>query len=105
MMPGSKIVRSIEGGIERVEDLNRWLTGDLSPDVTFLLEVEPGTAGNRGGEVDRFEREGEELQRAVAAAYDELAERHADRYVRIDASRSPKEVHADVLAHLAGVRA
>jgi dTMP kinase len=91
-------------GIERVEDLNRWLTGDLSPDVTFLLDVEPATAGNRGGEVDRFEREGEDLQRAVAAAYDELAERHADRYVRIDASRSPKEVHADVLARLAGVR-
>jgi dTMP kinase len=91
-------------GIERVEDLNRWLTGDLSPDVTFLLEVEPATAGSRGGEVDRFEREGEDLQRAVAAAYDELAERHADRYVRIDASRSPKEVHADVLARLAGVR-
>jgi dTMP kinase len=91
-------------GIERVEDLNRWLTGDLSPDVTFLLEVEPATAGNRGGEVDRFEREGEDLQRAVAAAYDELAERHPGRYVRIDASRSPKEVHADVLAHLAGVR-
>ena len=87
-------------GIERVEELNRWLTGDLSPDVTFLLEVEPATAGNRGGEVDRFEREGEELQRAVAAAYDELAERHADRYVRIDASRPPKEVHEDVLAHL-----
>lgn len=91
-------------GIERAEDLNRWLTGDLSPDVTFLLEVEPATAGDRGGEADRFEREGEALQRAVAAAYDELAERHADRYVRIDASRSPKEVHADVLARLAGVR-
>ena len=91
-------------GIERVEDLNRWLTGDLSPDVTFLLDVEPATAGDRGGEVDRFEREGEDLQRAVAAAYDELAERHADRYVRIDASRSPQEVHADVLARLAGVR-
>jgi dTMP kinase len=91
-------------GIERVEDLNRWLTGDLSPDVTFLLDVEPATAGDRGGEVDRFEREGEDLQRAVAAAYDELAERHADRYVRIDAARSPQEVHADVLARLAGVR-
>ena len=91
-------------GIERVEDLNRWLTGALSPDVTFLLEVEPATAGSRGGEVDRLEREGEDLQRAVAAAYDELAERHADRYVRIDASRSPNEVHADVLARLAGVR-
>ena len=87
-------------GIERVEQLNHWLTGDLEPDVTFLLEVQPTTAAGRGGELDRFEREGETLQRAVAQAYDELAERHADRYVRIDASRAPEEVHADVLARV-----
>ena len=31
-------------GIERVEELNRWLTGDLWPDVTFLLDVAAGTA-------------------------------------------------------------
>ena len=73
-------------GIERVEELNRWITGGLWPDVTFLLEVEPADGGRRAAaRVDRFEREGEELQRAVAAAYDELAERHPDRYVRIDA--------------------
>jgi dTMP kinase len=87
-------------GIAQVEDLNRWLTGDLWPDVTFLLEVDPATAEKRGGELDRFEREGEKLQRAVAQAYEQLAERHADRYVRIDASRSPAEVHADVLARI-----
>ena len=87
-------------GIERVEELNQWLTGKLEPDVTFLLEVEPATAAGRGGELDRFEREGEDLQRAVARAYDELAGRHPGRYVRIDASRPPEEVHADVLARL-----
>ena len=87
-------------GIESVEELNQWITGNLEPDVTFLLEVEPAKAANRGGELDRFEREGAELQRAVAKAYDELAARHPDRYVRIDASRSADEVHADVLARL-----
>ena len=87
-------------GIARVEELNEWLTGKLEPDVTFLLEVEPGTASGRGGELDRFEREGEALQRAVAKAYDELAERHSARFVRIDASRPPEEVHADVLARV-----
>ncbi len=87
-------------GIEPVEELNQWLTGKLEPDVTFLLEVEPATAAGRGGELDRFEREGEALQRAVASAYDELANRHAERYVRIDAARPAGEVHADVLARL-----
>lgn len=87
-------------GIERVEELNSWLTGKLDPDVTFLLDVEPAAAAGRGGELDRFEREGEDLQRAVAQAYDELAERHLHRYVRLDGSRPPEEVHADVLARL-----
>jgi dTMP kinase len=87
-------------GIARVEELNAWLTGNLEPDVTFLLDVEPATASGRGGELDRFEREGEALQRAVAQAYDELAERHLARFVRIDASRPAEEVHADVLARV-----
>jgi dTMP kinase len=92
-------------GIERIERLNDWIAGGLWPDVTFLLDVPPGVARGRGGEDDRFEQEGEELQRAVAAAYEELARRHADRYVRIDASRSPHRVHEQVLAEVDARRA
>jgi dTMP kinase len=88
-------------GIDRVEQLNDWVTGGLWPDVTFLLEIEPAAAGGRRGDhEDRFEREGDELQRAVAAAYDELAHRHPGRYVRIDAGLSMEEVHEQVLAEL-----
>jgi dTMP kinase len=92
-------------GIERVEQLNDWVAGGLWPDVTFLLDVPPGVAGTRGGEADRFEQEGEELQQAVAAAYEELAERHADRYVRLDATRPKSEVHQQVLAEVESRRA
>jgi dTMP kinase len=87
-------------GIDRVEDLNRWLTGDLWPEVTFLLDVDPAMASERSGQLDRFEREGEPLQRAVAAAYDELARRHPERYVRIDGTRPVEDVHRDVLARV-----
>jgi dTMP kinase len=92
-------------GITRVEELNDWIAGGLWPDVTFLLDLPAGDAGARPGELDRLEGEGESLQRAVAAAYEELAERHPGRYVRIDAARSPEEVHADVLAEVANRRA
>jgi dTMP kinase len=84
-------------GIERVEELNRWITGGLEPDVTFLLDVPAATASERPAERDRFEDEGEELQRAVAAAYDVLAKRDPERYVRIDATRSVEDVHREVL--------
>jgi dTMP kinase len=87
-------------GIDRVEELNRWITGDLNPDVTFLLEIEPGNAHRRPADLDRFEEEGEELQRAVAAAYELLAGRHSERYVRVDADRPVDQVHQDVLARV-----
>jgi dTMP kinase len=88
-------------GIDRVEELNRWITDDLEPDLTFLLELEPASASGRGtAEEDRFEQEGEQLQRAVAQAYEQLLARHGDRFVRIDADRAAEEVHRDVLAHL-----
>jgi dTMP kinase len=87
-------------GIDEVEELNAWITEGLSPDLTFLLELQPLVASGRGGEDDRFEREGEGLQRAVADAYELLARRHADRYVRLDATRPVEDVHRDVIAHV-----
>jgi dTMP kinase len=88
-------------GIDRVEELNRWITDGLEPDLTFLLELAPASASGRGAaEEDRFEHEGEQLQRAVAEAYEQLAMRHGDRYVKIDAGRPPEEVHRDVLARV-----
>ena len=79
-------------GIDRVEQLNDWIAGGLWPDLTFLLEVDLDAARKRRGEPDRFENEGESLQRAVAAAYEELAERHPERYVRIDSLREPHDL-------------
>jgi dTMP kinase len=74
--------------------------------VTFLLEIDPAAAGaRRSDDEDRFEREGEELQRAVAAAYEELAGRHPERYVRIDARLPREQVHEQVLAELRARRA
>jgi dTMP kinase len=85
-------------GIDKVEELNRWITNGLDADLTILLDIAPAEASARPAESDRFEQEGEALQRAVASAYDELAGRHSKRYVRIDAARPPDDVHRQVLA-------
>jgi dTMP kinase len=92
-------------GIDEVERLNLWITGNLEPDLTFLLDVPLGDARARLGEPDRFEDEGETLQRAVVEAYDELAIRFSHRYVRIDAARPPEEVHREVLQAVEARRA
>ena len=92
-------------GIERVEELNRWLTGDLWPDVTFLLDVDPGRGeqAQRGAGPLRAGGRGSSSARSRPPTTS-WRERHPDRYVRIDGTRSAEEVHADVLARVrAGV--
>jgi dTMP kinase len=93
-------------GTEAVTELNRIATGGLAPDLTLLLRIEPGPAAQREGEDDdRFEREGLELQSAVADAYDEIARREPERVVVIDAARDVDAVHADVAAAVERARA
>ena len=94
-------------GVDLVEQLNAFVVAECAPDLTLLLRIDPDAALARGqqrlaaGEqdgADRFEVEGEELQRRVAGAYDELATRHPERIVALEASGTPQEVHARVLA-------
>jgi dTMP kinase len=91
-------------GIEDVERVNHFATRGLKPDLTFLLDLSPADAAARTGESDRFEDEGTELQAAVAAAYERLVRADPERWRRIDATRSPQEVHADVLAAVEAAR-
>jgi dTMP kinase len=91
-------------GIEDVERVNHFATRGLKPDLTFLLDLSPADAAARTGESDRFEDEGAELQAAVGAAYERLVRADPERWRRIDATRSPQEVHADVLAAVEAAR-
>ena len=91
-------------GVEAVERINRFATGDLVPDLTFLLAIDPAAAAARAGETDRIEGEGEALQRAVLDSYEELASIDPERWRRLDADRPPEQVHADVLAAVEAAR-
>ena len=98
-------------GIEIVERLNALVVGSCVPDITVLLRVDVETALERGQQrlaegsddgTDRFEAEGAEFQRRVAAAYDDLARRHPDRIVGVDGEGEPEVVHARVLEAVRG---
>jgi dTMP kinase len=85
-------------GIEDVARVNEFAVRGLKPDLTFLLELSPDDAASRSGESDRFEDEGARLQQAVGDAYEQLMKADPERWRRVDARRSPDEVHAEVLA-------
>jgi dTMP kinase len=92
-------------GAERVEEICDLATGGVWPDVTVLLRIEPEAAASRIGRrtADRFEGEGIDLQRLVAAGYDEVARRHPERVRVVEADGDRDAVHAAVLAEVQGV--
>ncbi|HEY0318262.1 MAG TPA: dTMP kinase [Solirubrobacterales bacterium] len=91
-------------GVGEVIGLCDTATDGLWPDLTLLLRLDPEVGLGRADGDDRFEAEGLELQRAVALAYDEIAQIAADRVVVIDATGSVEQVHERVMEAVEGVR-
>jgi dTMP kinase len=93
-------------GTELVERLNEIAIAGCLPDLTVLLRIDPEDAESRGQQrlarggadgSDRFEGQGIEFQRLVAAAYDDLAARHPERIAVVDADGDVTRVHARVM--------
>ena len=84
-------------GVGEVIGLCDTATDGLWPDLTLLLRVDPEVGLGRAEGEDRFEAEGLDLQRAVAEAYEEIAQIADDRVVVVDATSSVDDVHAQVL--------
>ena len=90
-------------GVERVLELNLHATGELLPDRTFLVLLDPEEAARRSSRPDRIESEGIELQRRVDRAYRELASRFPERIATIDGSRPRDEIAKEVRNDLRAV--
>jgi len=83
-----------------LQAFHRRVTGDLVPDRTYLVEVNPETAQARRDDAarddDRMEAAGDDFYKRVRDAYAELAEEHSDRFVRLDGTRSIDALHDTV---------
>lgn len=85
-------------GIVRVRELSEVATDGLTPDLTFLLRIDPAFGLDRAQSDDRFEAEGVRFQQRVAEAYEDIARREPSRVIPIDATGSPEEVHKLIMA-------
>jgi dTMP kinase len=79
-----------ELGVDEVERINRWATGDLRPDVTVLLDLDPERGVGTMVDKDRLEGAGDDLHHRARQCFLDLAARDPDRYLILDA-RAPKE--------------
>ena len=86
-------------GEQDVLTLNVWATQGLFADLVILLHLEPERGLLRSTEApDRMELEGQDFHAKVSDAYLKIAEEHPERFVVIDADRTPGEVFEDVKA-------
>ncbi len=96
--------RGLDTGL--IESLNRFVCGEVEPDLTLLFDIPVETGLKRAlarmaddepsQREDRFESETLEFHRRVREGYLALARREKKRFRVIDASKSIDEVHAEV---------
>ena len=87
---------------EKLSTLERWVQGDLQPDLTIVFDLPPAVGRARAGSIktpDRFEREDEAFFERVRYGYLQRAEAAPKRIRLVDASKSI----ADVQLHLASI--
>ncbi|EAQ05747.1 MULTISPECIES: dTMP kinase [Yoonia] len=87
----------------KVDALHALMIG-REPDLTFVIDMDPATALERGlarrsGE-DRFEDFGLPFQETLRHGFLALARAEAQRCVLIDGNRTPDQIASDVAAHL-----
>ena len=85
------VARQIESAT--VAQINRFAVGNVRPDLTILIDIEPQTGMARvrsrsNDQLDRMERETIEFFQAVREGYLRLAESEPDRFLVVDGSQS-----------------
>lgn len=89
-------------GIDNIININMFATEDTWPDLTLLFDIEPELgleriAKNKEREINRLDLEKLEFHKKVRETFLSLAKKQPDRFVVIDASKTPDEVKQDAL--------
>ncbi len=95
-------------GVELVEQLSLLATRGRVPDLTILLDLDPAQVHVRTdtaldhngvrGEQTRFDTEAESFHRRVQEGFRFLARTHPERIKVVDASRSPQQIHQEIIS-------
>jgi dTMP kinase len=96
-------------GTDAVRSINEWATSGLQPDLTVLLDVDPGVGRRRrtAGDAaeDRLESEADEFHTRIRNAFLELAAVHPDAYLVLPAHLPVADLAAQILARVDGLLA
>lgn len=86
---------------DEVRSLSLWAVQGLVPDLTIVLDISPELGRARRGAVhDRLEAEPDGFHARVRARFLALAAATPERYLVVDATEDPDQIHDQVVARL-----
>jgi dTMP kinase len=88
-------------GVDEVYAINRFATGDVMPDLTLWLDIDPAIGlarihADQGREINRLDLEGQSFHHKVREGYQIVQQRFPERIVRISAEAPLPEVFEQV---------
>ena len=84
-------------GIDNMEKLKKIIIGDIEPDVTFVLDIDPKVGLKRSldrpNQENRFESYNIDFHNKIRSAFLEIAKKNKNRCVVVDASLNEQEIN------------
>ena len=84
-------------GIDKMEKLKKIIIGDIEPDITFVLDIDPKLglkrSLDRSNQENRFENYNIDFHNKIRSAFLEIAKKNINRCVVIDASLNEQEIN------------
>ena len=92
--------------VEKLEQLERWVQGDLQPNLTLLFDIPVEVARQRLSNnvmLDKFEQEKSDFFEKVRNAYLARSQKNPARFAIIRAEKTPDEVKASLEQVIASI--
>ena len=84
-------------GIDEMEKLKKIIIGDIEPDVTFVLDIDPKVglkrSLDRSNQENRFESYNIDFHNKIRSEFLEIAKKNKNRCVVVDASLNKQEIN------------
>jgi len=91
-------------GAREIHDLNMWAVDGLVPDLTVIVDVSAQEGRRRRGAVhDRLESEEDAFHESIRAHYLAMAQGNPERYLVVDGTRPPEDLHDEVVSRLSAM--
>ena len=91
-------------GIDKMEKLKELIIGDIEPDLTFILDIDPKIGLKRSLErsnlENRFESYDIDFHNKIRNAFLNISKQNKDRCIVIDASISKQEINKIIISEI-----